>query len=116
MNRSSALLEAVARDPRYLLAQLDPVAGLAQCLEVDERVYRDSIFMDQRLKASRPRAHVLELWSTVTALEPLLEPRPCHYLFHVGHCGSTMLSRAAEQLPGVLCLREPPPLMWFSTT
>ncbi len=108
--RANALLESVARDPRYLLAQLDPVAGLAQFLEVDERVYRDSIFMDQRLKANRPRAHVLELWPTVAALEPLLTSRACHYLFHVGHCGSTMMSRAVEQLPGALALREPPPL------
>src|SRR3546814_19085261 len=39
------------------------------------------------------------------------ERPPLHWLFHIGHCGSTLISRLLDVLPGLLGLREPLPLL-----
>ncbi|MFC3813450.1 hypothetical protein [Lysobacter sp. GCM10012299] len=36
---------------------------------------------------------------------------PLHWLFHIGHCGSSLVSRILDLVPGVLGLREPLPLL-----
>jgi hypothetical protein len=38
----------------------------------------------------------------------------CHYIFHIGHVGSTLLSRLMGADPRVFALREPPVLRMFA--
>jgi hypothetical protein len=42
--------------------------------------------------------------------QPPLPAGSCHFIFHVGHCGSTLISQALDLLPTVLAIREPSPL------
>ena len=39
---------------------------------------------------------------------------PTRYIFHIGHCGSTLIARLLGELEQFLSLREPPVLMGLS--
>lgn len=39
-----------------------------------------------------------------------------HFIFHIGHTSSTLISRALEEIPSVFVLREPPLLKWMEKT
>lgn len=74
--------------------------------------YRDAAFLDDRLLSQRRFGG----WRTgFEDIEARLQAEPAqhsaHFLFHIGHCGSTLLSRLLDALPGVLGLREPLPLL-----
>ncbi|MGI8930835.1 MAG: hypothetical protein ACR2FK_00430 [Sphingomicrobium sp.] len=78
-------------------------------LRMDRAAYHRSIFLDRRTEA-------LEAQPTRVALAPLVEaardkeiPRT-GWIFHVAHCGSTLLSRLIDRPDSGLVLREPPPL------
>ena len=74
---------------------------------MDRAAYRRSIFLDHRISpaaAGTRRVPVREL------LERLPDPQPLQWIFHVAHCGSTLLARALDALGGGLVLREPPAL------
>ena len=72
---------------------------------MSEAAYRQASFLDQRLFAPDLQRQVVS-WADVASvpLPPLAKP---HYIFHVGHVGSTLISRLLGELDGVLALREP---------
>jgi hypothetical protein len=76
---------------------------------MDREAYRRSIFLDRRIAALNPAP-------TRTPLGPLIEmaqvrPVPSvGWIFHIAHCGSTLLARLIDQPQSGLILREPPPL------
>ena len=95
--------------PELLPWQLD-IAGARMLLAlVDEAVYRDAGFHDQRLNQD---GKLQAIWAP---LEQILTdhrttppaPASARFIFHVGHCGSTLLSRLLAEDPGLLPLREP---------
>ena len=75
----------------------------AMVLAMDRAAYRRSIFLDDRIDpASEQPWHV-----PVAQLSPVI-PAPCMaWIFHMAHCGSTLLARALDRIDGSLVLREP---------
>jgi len=67
--------------------------------------YRGASFLDRRLLTPERRTGVVP----AELLRPWLVrlPRACDFIFHVSHCGSTLVSRLLAADPGVLPLREP---------
>lgn len=72
---------------------------------MNETAYRQASFLDQRLFAPDLQRQVVS-WADVAAvpLPPLAKPQ---YIFHIGHVGSTLVSRLLGELDSVLALREP---------
>ena len=73
-------------------------------MPMDREAYHRSIFLDARISpaANRPvQVPVRRLASAVPS------PSPISWIFHVAHCGSTLLARALDQLHTNLVLREP---------
>jgi hypothetical protein len=73
-------------------------------LPMDREAYHRSIFLDGRISpvaATSVRLPVSALVERVPA------PAPTGWIFHVAHCGSTLLARALDQLSTNLVLREP---------
>jgi hypothetical protein len=106
------LPEDFAHSAAYPLFRLDPLTGLCEVLHLRAVDYRDAAFLDDRLLAQRRFGG----WRTgFEDIEARLQAQPAthsaHFLFHIGHCGSTLLSRLLDALPGVLGLREPLPLL-----
>lgn len=103
---------------RYYLYGLDLANGRADVLDVARSFYAAS-FLDQRaLSGTRVGGWHYGLDELLDAhAQPgriAREPdanRNSRWIFHVGHCGSTLLSRLLDQLPDVLGVREPLPLL-----
>ena len=73
-------------------------------LPMDRAAYHRSIFLDGRISPLSATSMRLPVRSLVERLPP---PAPIGWIFHVAHCGSTLLARALDQLPTNLVLREP---------
>jgi len=100
-------LKGLAAGPDILFQDLDLVNRRGLLVKFDEAGYRRASFLDHRaftqgtLGAWQPLDRILR---EVEALPP--SPVP-HAIFHVSHCGSTLVSRLLAELPGDLPLREP---------
>ena len=81
----------------------------ALLLEADRQFFRDAVFLDERLLLEEPKGGKVRLESLFTALEKEWDGKflPCHFIFHIGHAGSTLISRILDAVPGALNMREP---------
>lgn len=71
---------------------------------MDRAAYHRSIFLDRRISPAINRPSRVDV-TRLTALVP--RPLQANWIFHVAHCGSTLLARALDQLQTNLVLREP---------
>lgn len=108
-------LRDIATSPAWFLRDIDPIADKAVLSPMDESSYRDSIFLDNRIIRAAARDLSVDLDALLKlAARAGMARRPVHYLFHIGHCGSTLLSRLLGECNGLMALREPPVLMGLS--
>jgi hypothetical protein len=95
----------LAAHPEWFVHQLDVAGARALLVRLEPTALRQAAFVDERVLDGRrdgawvPLAELLERAPPAQA--------PAHAIFHLGHCGSTLLSRQLDQLPQVLGLREP---------
>ncbi len=96
---------ALAADAEWFPHQLDLAARRVLFVRLDAQRRREAAFLDERaIQGLRDG-----IW---LPLAPLLQPasapmRRADVLFHLGHCGSTLVSRLLDALPGVEGIREP---------
>ena len=103
---SSPSAEEIARDARWLVQAVDPNRGVARLVAMGPADYRSEAFLDDRM-LERPRSAVLEPWPTVAEAAGLTGRGDARWIFHIGHVGSTLVSRLLGELSGVLAVREP---------
>jgi hypothetical protein len=99
-------LAEVARSPRWFPHALDPATDRVLLVEKSEADYRSASFLDDRALAPNGAQHVAA-WRDLEAALPAEARRDAGYIFHIGHVGSTLISRLLGELPGVFALREP---------
>lgn len=94
-----------ANPDQFLFAFDGPDAIFAP---MDREAYHRSIFMDRRLQAKDgpPTRATLEQLTAAQARAGA-EPKPIGYIFHIAHCGSTLLARALDSHDANLVCREP---------
>lgn len=97
------------RDPRFLPFKLDLVGQRALWVRLDAAQRRDAAFLDERALPPSPEGGWLSLDAWQHAA-PVASAPAADAIFHIGHCGSTLLSRLLESWPEVEALREPLPL------
>lgn len=101
----------ILADPEYLPFRLDPVERRVLFVRIDGEARRQAAFLDDRLLAANTQG----AWLSLDALPPPATVMPpLHFIFHIGHCGSTLLSRLLQEWPRVQSLREPLPLRTLS--
>lgn len=101
-----------SRSAAYPLFAFDPAENRAWVLHFNADDYRRAAFLDRRAVRHREIAG----WMVGRdELDAALDTPPrladVHWLFHIGHCGSSLVSRILDLVPGVLGLREPLPLL-----
>lgn len=102
-----------ARSAAYPVLHIDFVTGASKVFEFVPADYLRAAFLDERALAHRHMrgwSVPLDKIAAALALHPA-PSRPVHWLFHVGHCGSTLISRLLDAVPGLLGLREPLPIL-----
>ncbi|MGB5482952.1 MAG: hypothetical protein WBM93_00465, partial [Parasphingorhabdus sp.] len=72
---------------------------------MSEAAFQDASFLDQRLFTPDLQRQIVSWADIVSVALPAL-PKP-QYIFHVGHVGSTLISRLLGELDSILALREP---------
>ena len=105
MNRE---IDALFQSPalHYLAGQQDQ----ALFLRMDRNSYYRSVFLDARAKSLTPTPIVHPLKPLLDAAGVQPSPPPPSWIFHMAHCGSTLLAKALDRPGSTLVLREPPPL------
>ena len=98
--------EEIARDARWLVQAVDPNAGMARMVEMDRDAYRAASFLDDRMMTEARTAHLVQ-WGVVAEAADRGRRTDARWIFHIGHVGSTLISRMLGELPRVLCVREP---------
>ena len=103
-------LQGLRSNPDFLLQNFDLANRRALVLRVNETLYREASFLDDRIFNPQIEGFWLPLESVLQEISQLTPGKP-HYIFHVGHCGSTLISRLLAELPNCLPLREPMSLL-----
>lgn len=112
MSRPRRLPPDFSRSAAYPLFAFDPAQDRAWVLHFDAGDYRRASFLDQRaLNRHDVSGWVVDRAELTAALDPSPPLRDVHWLFHIGHCGSSLVSRLLDLVPGGLGLREPLPLL-----
>ncbi|GAA3886633.1 hypothetical protein GCM10022276_02090 [Sphingomonas limnosediminicola] len=103
---SAPRAEEIARDARWLAQALDPSSGMVRLIAMDSEAYRAASFLDDRILQQPVDAQVLP-WPEVEAAVAGDLRQDARWIFHIGHVGSTLVSRLLGELNGVLAVREP---------
>lgn len=95
--------------PELFPLDLEPATDAVALVELTRLDYERASFLDGRL--DRPAALRPAFADLAAAAQGL--PIACDYIFHIGHVGSTLLSRLLGFHPQVFSLREPQALRTF---
>lgn len=102
-----AIVAGLNRSPDALWQEIDLVNHRALVVKFDEEGYRRASFLDHRAFLRDTEAVWLPIDRLLRDTADLpAQPAP-HGIFHVSHCGSTLVSRLIAELPGCLPVREP---------
>lgn len=102
--------DGFAAGPRYFPHTLDIAARRVLMLDLPVDTYVAESFLDDRLFQAGPRGGWLgeDEFLAIAGTLPVPEKAP-GFIFHVGHCGSTLVSRLLAAM-GAFPVREPVPL------
>ena len=110
---SAPTAQEIARDATWLVQALDPASGVARLVAMDQTAYRAASFLDDRMFDQPADARIVP-WREVAAAVAGNRRRDARWIFHIGHVGSTLVSRMLGEIPGVLAVREPRALRDFA--
>ena len=103
---SGPTTEEIARDAKWLAQALDPSAGMVRLVAMDRKSYRAASFLDDRMM-QQPVDAQMAPWPQVEAAATEELRSDARWIFHIGHVGSTLVSRLLGELDNVLAVREP---------
>jgi len=99
---SDVTIAALFASPDHYLHAFD--GDDAVFVRMDRAAYRRSIFLDARIDPAQPGALRVPAAALLAGSGPTPETG---WIFHIAHCGSTLLARALGELTRSLVLREP---------
>jgi hypothetical protein len=103
---SAPTAQEIARDATWLAQALDPAQGLVRLIAMDRASYRAASFLDDRMLQQPCDAQTIP-WPEVEAAMAGDLRCDARWIFHIGHVGSTLVSRLLGELDNVLAIREP---------
>jgi hypothetical protein len=103
---SAPTADEIARDATWLAQALDPSAGMVRLVAMNRDSYRAASFLDDRLMTQPVDAQVVG-WPEIEGAMMGDLRSDARWIFHIGHVGSTLISRLLGEIEGVLALREP---------
>ncbi len=98
----SLTLDDLFASPDHFLHSFEGDAALF--MPMDRAAYHRSIFLDGRISPAVDQS--MKLPVTMLTAAPR-RPSPTSWIFHMAHCGSTLLARALDEPDASLVLREP---------
>lgn len=111
---SHPLIDGLGVSPDVFIHNFDIVGDRALIIRLSAEQRRNASFLDDRILGRGVEGG----WANWADIEPAARRAPTvspAFIFHVGHCGSTLISRLLEEASGVRSLREPMSLRTFAT-
>ncbi|HET7709621.1 MAG TPA: hypothetical protein VFK50_08845 [Sphingomicrobium sp.] len=103
---SAPPVSEIAAGPAWLAQAMDAASGNVRFVRMTPDDYRNASFLDDRIFQVAREHHILP-WEAATAALPADARADARWIFHIGHVGSTLISRLVGEFPRVLSLREP---------
>jgi hypothetical protein len=103
---STPTAQSIASDARWLAQALEPASGLVRLIAMTPEDYRAASFLDDRMLQASVISETRPFAEVAAAL-PADARTDARWIFHIGHVGSTLVSRLLGELDGLLALREP---------
>jgi hypothetical protein len=103
---SAPTAEQIWRDATWLAQALDPSASLVRLVAMDREAYRAASFLDDRMIQQPVDAQIVP-WPRIEAAMSSDLRQDARWIFHIGHVGSTLISRLLGEIESVLAIREP---------
>lgn len=101
------LAESLARSPERFPILLDLVSDRVSLADLSEQDYASASFLDERLQKPSLAVSQIKFRDLQTAVTDAGLDASAHFIFHISHVGSTLLSRLLGAHPGVFALRQP---------
>jgi hypothetical protein len=102
-----ALTETLARSPELFPHSLEPRTGTVSLIRLSESDYTKASFLDGRILTPHTQVRAVPWLQLESAVAASRLAEACHFIFHIGHVGSTLLSRLLGAHSQILSLREP---------
>ncbi len=102
----------LAASPEIYPLAVNPPADLVQLVLLTESDYAAASFLDAR-RLPRAVPTTFRPWAEVRRAAAGL-PERCHFIFHISHVGSTLLSRLLGHHPALFSVREPAILRYLA--
>ncbi|HEY4070140.1 MAG TPA: hypothetical protein VGM04_01115, partial [Sphingomicrobium sp.] len=103
---SAPTADGIARDATWLVQALDPTEGAVRLIAMNRESYRAASFLDDRMLEAPADAEIVP-WTVIEEAVTDDMRSDARWIFHIGHVGSTLVSRLLGELDGVLAIREP---------
>lgn len=100
------LIDGIAASPDVFIHQFDIAGDRALIIRLSADQLRKASFLDERVLGQGVEGG----WAAWREIEASARSAPAanvNFIFHVGHCGSTLISRLIEEISGTRSLREP---------
>jgi hypothetical protein len=109
-----AIAEDLGGSPALFPYMLDLPGDSVLFLRLSKTDYERASFLDARVHTPQVPSHALPWPQVVAAIDAARLPERCGFIFHIGHVGSTLLSRLIGAHSRAFSLREPVILRTFA--
>lgn len=109
-----SLAQALAASPDVFPQQVDPITEAVRFLWLSRAQFAASAFLDDRIIAPGMRSETVHFQPIEAGTAEAGLPERLGFIFHLGHVGSTLVSRLLGGDDSVLSLREPAALRTFA--
>src|SRR5438876_3754630 len=110
----NGLQGSLARSPELFPHSLDVASDRVSFVRLSKHDYESASFLDARILTARTAVFPLPWEQVAAALASANLTERCGFIFHIGHVGSTLVSRLIGAHPAALALREPLLLRTFA--
>lgn len=100
------LIDGLGVSPDLFIHNFDVAGARALVIRLSAEQRRNASFLDDRVLGPGVEGGWAP-WRDVEAAAMRAPAAKTNFIFHVGHCGSTLISRLIEEATGVRSLREP---------
>ena len=101
------LAAALALSPALFPHSLDLPGDRIAFIELNRAQYDEASFLDARILTPRTPGRTVPWAQAAAAIESAGLVERCNYIFHIGHVGSTLVSRLLGSHARAFALREP---------
>jgi hypothetical protein len=108
------LLESVTPSPELFPYAFDVRSDDVTLIRLTRADYENASFLDSRILTPKTISRTISWVLVAKSIEAAQLKEHCRFIFHIGHVGSTLLSRLLGAHPPVFALREPMVLRTFA--